>query len=308
MTIIGGGAPAPSAKADDLVKDSNERGFQKDVLEASMTQPVIVDFWAPWCGPCRTLGPALEAAVRAAKGAVKMVKINIDENQNIARQLRIQSIPTVYAFDKGQPVDGFMGAIPPSEISRFIERLARGGPDEHGMHEVAGLVERAQAALEEGDVGGAAQDFAHALQHDPENIAAIAGLARCYLMNGAPDQAAEIVAMAPEAKASDPAIASVKAALALASQAKDAGETLALSEDVARHPSDHEKRLALAQALAARGDFAGAVDHLLTIVKASRDWKDGAARQELIKVFEAAGPGSDVAREGRKRLSAILFA
>jgi len=310
MTIIGDPAAAPAGGQNnapngaDPVMEGTDRGVQNDVLKASMSQPVIVDFWAPWCGPCRQLGPAIEAAVRAAKGMVKLVKINIDENPAFAGQLRVQSIPAVIAFDKGRPVDGFTGAIPPSEVEKFVRRLAGGGPD---PKELAALLARAQGSLDSGDAGGAAQDFAQVLQLAPDNLPALAGLARCYLAGGDPERARELLAMVPEDKANDAAIQGVRAALDLASNVVGGDALDALEAAVKAAPKDHAKRYELAQALAARGDFEAAVDELLTIIAAQRDWNEGAARAEIIKLFEAAGPASAVTRDGRRRLASLLF-
>jgi putative thioredoxin len=285
----------------DLIKDGADASFMIDVVEASRTQPVIVDFWAPWCGPCRQLTPALEKAVAAAGGAVKLVKINIDENPAFAGQLRVQSIPTVYAFANGQPVDAFQGALPESQIKAFIERLA--GPV--GPSDAEELLSSAKEALELGDLGAAAQSFAALLQIEPENVPAIAGLARCYLMGGDIERATEIAAMAP-ADAKDADLAGVRAALTLA--AKATSETSTLEQKLAANPDDHGARFELAGALAGTGDLQGAVDHLLTLIEKDRTWNDEAARKQLLTVFEAAPPGSDVARTGRRRLSALLFA
>jgi putative thioredoxin len=305
MDLIGASqAPAPQAYDADLISDGTDQGFQAQVLQASMTTPVIVDFWAPWCGPCKQLGPVLEAAVRKAKGAVKLVKINIDENPAYAGQLRVKSIPAVIAFDKGRPADGFMGALPGSEVEKFIQRLIGGGPD---PAEIEALLVRAQQSLDAGDPGGAAQDFATLLQIAPDNMAAVAGLARCYLAGGDPERARELIAMAPEDKANDPAIQGVKAALDLVGNAKGGGETEALAARVNADPKNHALRFELAQALAARSDFEGAIEHLLAIMTAKRDWNDGAAKAELLKLFDAAGPKSQATRDGRRRLSALLF-
>jgi putative thioredoxin len=295
-------ASAP-AVAGDFVKDATDASFMADVVEASRTQPVIVDFWAPWCGPCRQLTPALEKAVAAANGAVRLVKVNIDENPAVAGQLRVQSIPTVYAFVDGQPVDGFQGAQPDSQVKAFIDRLS--GPPEASDLDM--LLEMAAESLQLGDMGGAAQGYAQALQMDPTNVKAIAGLARCYLAGGDVERAAEVAAMAdPAAKDAD--LAAVRAAIALAQAGAETGETATLQRRVAADPTDLQAKFDLAGALAADGDFAEAADQLLAVIAVDRDWNGGAAKAQLLTVFEASGPGSDVARTGRRRLSALLFA
>jgi putative thioredoxin len=295
--------PDAAGSGDALIKDTTDATFMADVIEASRAGPVIVDFWAPWCGPCRQLGPALEKAVQAAKGAVKMVKVNIDENPRIAQQLRIQSIPTVYAFDNGQPVDGFQGALPDSQVKAFVERLS--GPA--GPSEVDDLLAMAKESLEVGDAGGAAQAYAAVLQAEPDNVKAIAGLARCYLTGGDAERAAEIAAMAP-ADAKDPDLASVRAALKLAEASTTSSEEARPFEQrLAADADDHEARFELAKVLAAQGQFQPASDHLLAILEKDRMWNEEAARKQLLTVFEAAGPASDVAKAGRRRLSSILF-
>ena len=296
--MIGEITPGPN-KAD-LIKDGSDAGFMADVIEASKSQPVIVDFWATWCGPCRQLTPALEKAVLAAKGAVKLVKIDVDKNPAFAGQLRVQSIPTVYAFADGRPVDAFMGAVPESQLKAFIDKLIGPPSDTELDH----LLDLARESMALDDIGGAAQAFAQALQLAPDNTKAIAGLARCYLKGGNPEQAQEILDMAPP-EAKDPELDSVRAALALASEPPS--ETAGLEARIAADPDDHEARFDLAKAVAANGDLQAAADQLLTIIRRDRTWNDEAARKQLLLVFEAAGPMSDVAKQGRRQLSAILF-
>jgi putative thioredoxin len=297
MTMIGETAgPAPA----DLIKDGTDASFMADVVEASKVQPVIVDFWATWCGPCKQLGPALEKAVAAARGAVKLVKVDIDKNPSFAGQLRVQSIPAVFAFVDGRPVDGFMGALPESQVKAFVDKLAKAGPGS----EIDELLEMAKESLGLGDMGGAAQAYAQVLQIDPGHAKAIAGLARVYLTGGDAERAREILEMAP-ADAKDPELDGVRAALALAAEpASDAAE---FEQRLAADPADHQARFDLAKALAAGGRLDEAVDHLLTIMERERDWNEDAARKQLLTVFEAAGPTSDVAKQGRRRLSSILF-
>jgi putative thioredoxin len=304
MTLIGEtSGKAAGGPVGDLIKDGADASFIADVIEASKTQPVIVDFWAPWCGPCKQLGPALEKAVLAAKGAVKLVKIDIDKNPGYAGQLRVQSIPAVFAFDGGKPVDGFMGALPESQVKAFVDRLVQavGGAEGSPTDE---LLEIARESLEQNDLGGAAQAYAQVLQAEPENAKALGGLARLYLRNGDPERAREILAMAPEG-AKDPDLDSVRAALALAEAAPS--ETAEFEQRLAKDPDDHAARLELAKALAGGGRLDEAADHLLSIIERDREWNDQAARKQLLQVFEAAGPMSEVAKQGRRRLSAILF-
>ena len=293
----------PTTQPDDLIKEGSDAAFMTDVVEASKHQPVIVDFWATWCGPCRTLGPALEKAVRAAKGAVKMVKIDVDKNPAYAGQLRVQSIPTVYAFVNGQPVDGFQGAIPDSQIKAFIDKLTGGAGG--ASPEIDEVLAMGEESLGLNDFGGAAQAYAHVLSIEPENPKAIAGLARVYLAGGDRDQALQTIAMAPQ-DSKEPAVQSVRAQLALSANAP-AGAAAELEAKVAADPNDHQARFDLAEAQSAAGDFKGAVDNLLHIVKADREWNEQAARKQLLTIFEAAGLSSDVAKDGRRRLSSILF-
>ena len=292
----------PKAASDDLIKDGSDAGFMADIVEASKVQPVIVDFWATWCGPCRTLTPMLEKAVRAAEGKVKLVKIDVDANPAYAGQLRVQSIPTVYAFVDGKPVDGFQGAVPESQLKAFIEKLS-GGPGINS--DVEQLLSLGAESLSLSDLGGAAQAYAQVLTLEPENETAIAGMARVYLADGDADQARQTLAMAaPDSKNAD--VISLRAQLSLASTAPT-GEADALQARLAADPSDHQARYDLSLAQAASGDFKGAVDSLLTIVAADREWNDQAARKQLLTIFEAAGPMSDVAKQGRRKLSALLF-
>jgi putative thioredoxin len=300
MTLIGETTGKP---AGDIIKDATDASFMADVIEASRVQPVIVDFWAPWCGPCKQLGPALERVVTAAKGAVKLVKVDIDKNPSFAGQLRVQSIPAVFAFVGGQPVDGFMGAVPESQLKTFVDRLAKqgGGGADDGLEEALAM---ARESLEHGDLGGAAQAYAQVLQHDPENVKALGGLARVYMAGGEADRAREILQMAP-AGAKDPDLDSVRAALALAADAP--ADVREFQDRLERDPGDLEARFELAKALAAHGRLEEGMDHLLAIIQADREWNDQAARKQLLVVFEAAGQMSDLAKQGRRRLSAILF-
>lgn len=294
----------------DYIVHSGDANFIEDVIEASKTMPVIVDFWAPWCGPCRQLTPALEKAVKAEGGKVKLVLVNIDENQAVAGQLRVQSVPTVYAFVDGQPVDGSMGAQPESEIKKFIGKLT-GDTDVEA--EAIILVERAQASLEAGDTGGAAQDFAAALQMNSENPQALAGLARVSLDSGDSDTAQAMIDSAPESIKDHADIASVRAALSLIDAAPDENDVVdsghgELLAKLDANPDDLDTRLELAKALAASGDNGGAVEHLLSSIAKNRAHDDEAARKFLLTIFEAEGIESEIAVQGRKQLASILFA
>jgi putative thioredoxin len=295
---------ASTATADIVVKDTTTQSFVKDVIEESKRQPVLVDFWAPWCGPCKQLTPVLEKAVKAAKGKVKLVKMNIDEHPAIPGQMGIQSIPAVIAFVNGQPADGFMGALPESQVVAFLERLTK---DRIGG-ETQDLQKAADAALAEGDAAAAAEMYSQILAEDGANIPALAGLARCYVATGALDQARQTLAMVPEAKNGDAAVAAARAALDLAEQAKTLGPVAELEQKVAADPRDHQARFDLALALNGKGQRREALEHLIAIVKSDRKWNDDGARKQLVQFFDAWGPADEATIEGRKRLSSILFA
>jgi len=293
-----------TAAADGVIKDVTTQTFMKDVIEASKTQPVLVDFWATWCGPCKQLTPVLEKVVKNAKGKVKLVKMDIDKNPEIPGQMGIQSIPAVIAFSNGQPVDGFMGALPESQVVAFLERLTKGKIEDEG----ANLLEAAEAALTEGDAAAAADIYAQLLQEDSSNIAALAGLARCYVATSNFEQAKKTLAMIPEAKQNDAAVAAARAALDLAVQAEAAGPLDDLQKRVDADPLDHQARADLAAALNAAGKRMEAADHLLAIVRKDRKWNDDGARKQLVQLFEAWGATDPATLEGRKKLSSILFA
>jgi putative thioredoxin len=306
VTIVEqGSGPAPQA-APDLIKDTTTQTFVKDVIEESKRQPVLIDFWAPWCGPCRQLTPALEKAVRAAKGKVKLVKMNIDEHPAIPGQMGIQSIPAVIAFVNGQPADGFMGAVPESQINAFIDKLTKGVPAA-GEPNIAEILKEAEALLAEGDAATAAQIYAEALAVDATNIAALAGLAKCYLTTGAIEQARQTLAMVPESKRNDAGVKAVQASIDLAEQASSLGPVTELEKKVAANPLDHQARFDLATALNAMGKRAEATEQLLQIVKRDRKWNDEGARKQLVQFFEAWGGADEATVDGRKRLSTILF-
>ncbi len=296
-----GEKPQPHA---DLIKETTEASFMADVIEASQTVPVIVDFWATWCGPCKTLGPMLEAAVTAAGGKVKMVKVDVDKNQRIAAQLRIQSIPTVYAFWQGQPVDGFQGAVPASELKAFVDRTAALAGD-------GGLADALQAAedmLTEGAAVDAAETFAAILGEEPENAAAYGGLVRAHLAMGNLDQAEGFLAAAPAAITKAKELDAARAQLELARQAANAGPVAELRAAVDADPQDHKARFDLAAALLAADNTAEAVDQLLELFRRDREWNDGAAKTQLFTIFDALKPQDPIVLSGRRRLSSMIFA
>jgi len=306
VTIVEQGSGTAPQAVPDLIKETTTQTFVKDVIEESKRQPVLIDFWAPWCGPCRQLTPVLEKAVRAAKGKVKLVKMNIDEHPAIPGQMGIQSIPAVIAFVGGQPADGFMGAVPESQVNAFIEKLTRGMPAA-GEPNIAEILQEAEAVAAEGDAAGAAQIYAEVLALDATSIAAMAGLAKCYVTMGAIDEAKQTLAMVPESKRNDASVKAVQASIDLAEQAQSLGPVAELEAKVTADPRDHQARFDLATALNAQGKRKEATDQLLEIVKRDRKWNEDGARRQLVQFFEAWGGGDEATVEGRKRLSTILF-
>ena len=306
MTIVEQGDGAVPQGMPDLIKETTTQTFVKDVIEESKRQPVLIDFWAPWCGPCRQLTPILEKAVRAAKGKVKLVKMNIDEHPAIPGQMGIQSIPAVIAFAGGQPADGFMGAVPESQVNAFIDKITK-GVAAPGEPNIAEILKEAEGVLAEGDAATAAQIYAEVLAIDATNIAALAGLAKCYVTSGAIEQAKQTLAMVPESKRNDAAVKAVQASVDLAEQAKAVGPVTELEQKVAANPLDHQARFDLATALNAMGKRAEAAEQLLAIVKRDRKWNEDAARKQLVQFFEAWGGTDEATVEGRKRLSTLLF-
>ena len=297
-------APTAAAATDGLIKDTTTQTFVKDVIEESKRQPVLVDFWADWCNPCKQLTPVLEKVVKAAKGKVKLVKLNTDKHPAIPGQLGIQSLPTVFAFVNGQPVDGFLGALPESQVVAFIERITK---DRIGGEE-QDLLKTADEALAKGDAAGAANLYAQVLAQESGNIGALAGLARSYVSTGAIEQAKQTLALVPEAKRNDPAVAAARAALEVAEQAQSVGPIAELEQKVAANPLDHQARFDLAVALNSKGQRQEAVDNLISIVQRDRKWNDDGARKQLVQFFEAWGPTDEATVNGRKRLSSVLFA
>src|SRR5256885_4475238 len=294
---------AGAAPADNLVKDTTTQGFMKDVIEESRRQPVLVDFWAEWCGPCKQLTPVLENAVKSAKGKVKLVKMDIDKHPSIPGQMGIQSIPAVIAFVNGQPADGFMGALPEGQVNDFIARITK---DKLGG-EAQDLLKLAEEALAAGNAVEAVELYAEVLKEEPSSVPALAGLARAYISTGATEQAKQTLALVPEAKRNDPAVAAAHAALEVSEQAQAVGPIADLEQKVAANPLDHQARFDLALALNAKGRRQEAVDNLLEIVKRDRKWNDDGARKQLVQLFEAWGATDEATVNGRKRLSSILF-
>ena len=290
-----------------LIKEVSEATFMQDVVEASKEKPVIVDFWAPWCGPCKTLGPQLEEAVNSANGAVTMAKVNVDENQMIAGQMQVQSIPTVFAFVDGQPVDGFQGAVSASEIKAFVERVvaANGGEAQSGLDSA---VASAEQMLEEGDLEAAIETFSAILQEDSNNLKSFIGLIKAHLALGELDQAEAILNGMPSEISRNPEVESLHAQIELAKQALDAGPINELTQLVDQNSDDHESRFRLAQALHGAGQVEDAVNHLLELFKRDREWNDGAAKSQLFVIFEALEPSDAIVLNGRRKLSSLIFA
>ncbi|WP_417262290.1 tetratricopeptide repeat protein [Celeribacter sp.] len=301
---LGQTSAAANAGHGAYVKDVSEADFMAEVIETSQETPVIVDFWAPWCGPCRQLGPALEAEVEAAGGAVKMAKVNVDENQGIAGQLRVQSIPTVYAFFKGQPVDGFQGALPPSQIKEFVAKVVALNVDES----LADAVAAADEMFEAGEIDDAAQTYAAILEEDDKLAGAYAGLAKCHLAKGDVDEAEAVINGAPAEIATDAAIEGVHAQIALAREAENAGPVGELAAKVEAAPTDMQARLDLAVAQHAAGQIEESVDTLLAAFKQDREWNDGAIKEQLFKIFDSLKPNDPIVLTGRRKLSSMLFA
>lgn len=295
-----------AAPAADLVKDTTTATFAQDVIEASRQQPVLVDFWAPWCGPCKQLTPIIEKVVKEAGGRVKLVKMNIDDHPSIAGQLGIQSIPAVIAFVGGRPADGFMGALPESQVRAFIDKIA-GPADADQKAEIEAILEEAKTLLSQHDIGGAADLFGAILQADPDNAAAFAGMAQCMIAAGQVDNARQILASAPEAVAKDPAVAAVQKQLEQIEEARKLGDPQALEQALAADPDDHAARLKLAKIRNVEGNREAAADHLLSIMKRDRSFEDDVARRELLQFFEVWGPKDPATIAARRKLSSILF-
>jgi putative thioredoxin len=295
--------PGAVAAGADLVKDTTTATFMKDVLETSRTALVLVDFWAAWCGPCKALTPVIEKVVKSYGGKVRLAKMNTDEHPTIAGQLRVQSLPTVWAFRDGRPLDSFSGALPESQIRQFIDRLLV----DDAEADINAVLQAAEEAMEANDLQSAAEAYAAILQDDQQNVAALCGLAKCYIKTGDVARAEQMLTLVPPAQSEQSAVLSVRAALELAALANKPDERAALQARLNANPADHQARLDLAVALAARGQKQEALDHLLDLVRQDRKWNEEAARKQLVQLFDAWGPNDDLTAEGRRKLSSILF-
>lgn len=287
----------------DLVKDGTDASFVQDVIEPSKEALVLVDFWAPWCGPCRTLGPAIERVVKGFNGKVKLVKINVDQNPHFSGQLRVQSIPAVFAFKDGQPIDGFMGALPESQVKAFVEKHISGSAEDGAIGD---MLESAQESLSLGDIGGAAQSYATILQVDAKNVKALAGLARCYMKGGELDKAQALMDEIPEAE-KDADVVTLRALMALANDANDAREPHEIKAEIGKSGDDLALNYELAQAFIKEGEFDEAIEAIFKIMQKDLDWNEKKARHLLLKIFDALGPASEITKSGRRRLSTLLF-
>ncbi|MEM6534293.1 MAG: thioredoxin [Pseudomonadota bacterium] len=290
---------------DGPIRDATDATFPAEVIEASNEQPVLVDFWAPWCGPCKSLTPVLEKVVQSHGGKVRLVKVNIDENPGFAGQMGVRSIPAVFAFDKGRPVNGFQGALPEGQVRQFIDQVLSGTD---GAKQIEEAVAQAEQAMQSGDIGTAAQIYAAVIEADPQNTAAIAGLARCYLANGDRERAGQVLDMTPPDMADDPAITSARKALALLADAPADGNTPAAPPADTPEPQTPQERFDLAEKLISQGQNQAAADHLLEILSQDLNWGEGKAKAKLLELFEAAGPKDPVTFEGRRRLGSLMFA